>query len=147
MSQIYGGCRVYSLASSVALKIPIALIFVREESPWNCQSNGAKLVLFRLSNDFGSNWPVVLLIFFVHKNPVRRLNEFVSEHSRLLLIFGIKKSGSRPNFLKFDLGTCQDDAGTNCVSLSFLVPELFKSIAESFYKSGLFFNAHICLLQ
>ena len=76
----------------------------------------------------------------MHKNPVRRLVEFVSEHSRLLLIFGMKKSGSRPKFLKFDLGTCQDDAGTNCVSLSFLVPELFKSIAESFYKSGLFFS-------
>ena len=83
----------------------------------------------------------------MHKNPVRRLVEFVSEHSRLLLIFGMKKSGSRPKSLKFDLGTCQDDAGTNCVSLSFLVPELFKSIAESFYKSGLFFSAYICFLQ
>ena len=64
--------------------------------------NPMVLNLSRLSNDFGSNLPVVLLIVFVHKNPVGRLVEFVSEHSRLLLIFGMKKSGSRCKTLKFD---------------------------------------------
>ena len=63
--------------------------------------NPMVLNLFRLSNDFGSNLLVVLLIVFVHKNPVVRLVEFVSEHSRLLLIFGTKKSGSRSKTLKF----------------------------------------------
>ena len=66
------------------------------------------LNLIRLSNDLGSNLSVELLMFSVHKNPVGRLVEFVSEHSCVLVIFGIKNSRSRPKTLKF---VCRDMPG------------------------------------
>ena len=66
------------------------------------------LNLLRLSNYMGSNLSVELLIFFVHKNPVVRLVEFVSEHSCLLVIFDIKNSEYRPKTLKF---VCRDMPG------------------------------------
>ena len=50
------------------------------------------LNLIRLSNDLGSSLSVDVLIFSVHKNPVGRLVEFVTEHSCVLVIFGIKNS-------------------------------------------------------
>ena len=59
------------------------------------------LNLIRLSNDLGSNLSVELLMLSVHKNPVGRLIEFVSEQSCVLVFFGIKKSESRPKTLKF----------------------------------------------
>ena len=37
------GCRFHSLASSLALKITIALSLEQDESPSKCPSNGAKL--------------------------------------------------------------------------------------------------------
>ena len=91
---IWGVCRVHSVTSSLALKIPLALSLIREESPWSCLSNGANL--FRLSKYLGSSWPVVTCDFFVHKNPIGRLVELASEHRRLLVIFVIKKYGNRP---------------------------------------------------
>ena len=66
------------------------------------------LNLIRLSNDLESNLSVALLMFSVHKNPVGRLVEFVSEHICVLVIFGIKNSGSRPKTLKF---VCRDMPG------------------------------------
>ena len=100
------------------------------------------LNLFRLSKYLRSNWPVVTCDFFCVQNPIWRLVELASEHSRLLGIFVIKKYGSRPRTLKFECSDmpCQHDSGTNRVSLAFLVPEWFKSIADRFYKSGLFFQ-------
>ena len=66
------------------------------------------LNVIRLSNDLGSNLSVELLMFSVNKTPVGRLVEFVSEHSCVLVIFGIKNSRSRPKTLKF---VCRDMPG------------------------------------
>ena len=59
------------------------------------------LNLFRLSKYLRSNWPVVTCDFFCAQNPLGRLVELASEHSRLLAIFVIKKYGSRSKSLKF----------------------------------------------
>ena len=96
------------------------------------------LNLFRLSKYLRSNWPVVTCDCFCAQNPIGRLVELASEHSRL--------SRSMETALKLwnsDAVTCQHDSGTNRVTLAFLVPEWFKSIAGSFYKSGLFFSKMI----
>ena len=65
--------------------------------------------LFRLSNDLGLIRPMLTFDFLSdsseHKNPIERPDGIVSEQCRLLVSFGIKKSGSRPETLNIG---CRD---------------------------------------
>jgi hypothetical protein len=87
------------------------------------------LILIRLSNDLGSNFIRRTFDVLCAQKSRRKAREFVSEHSCVLVIFGIKNSGSRPKTLKF---VCRDMPGW--FRYKFRLPSIFSSRMNQEYS-------------